>query len=103
MPFVGNPRNDIPKGLPFELNSYIELVELTGRCIKEDKAGYIDNNQPNILTRLGISTENWLTLTKNFTRSVHGAVGHIENLTQYCQHQQLKKRANLSICQKLLA
>ena len=53
-PFVGNPRNNIPKGLPFNLTDYIELVELTGRCIREDKRGYIENNLPDILQRLGI-------------------------------------------------
>ena len=31
----------MPKGLPFELKSYLELVELTGRCIREDKRGYM--------------------------------------------------------------
>ncbi|TMN93624.1 transposase, partial [Pseudoalteromonas sp. S558] len=39
--FAGMPRQIMPKGLPFELKSYLELVELTGRCIREDKRGYI--------------------------------------------------------------
>ncbi|KJZ21365.1 transposase, partial [Pseudoalteromonas fuliginea] len=29
--FAGKPRQTMPKGLPFELKSYLELVELTGR------------------------------------------------------------------------
>ncbi|MBH0059503.1 transposase, partial [Pseudoalteromonas sp. SWXJZ94C] len=33
--FAGMPRQIMPKGLPFELKSYLELVELTGRCIRE--------------------------------------------------------------------
>ena len=41
--FAGMPRQIMPKGLPFELKSYLELVELTGRIIKEDKRGHIDN------------------------------------------------------------
>ncbi|WP_057831065.1 transposase [Colwellia sp. TT2012] len=102
-PFVGNPRQNSPKGLMFELKEYIELVELTGRCIREDKRGYIDNNRPNILTRLNISTENWLTLTTQFRKVFHGAVGHPEALTEFCQHQHLKKRAAVSVCQKLFA
>jgi len=78
-------------------------VELTGRCIREDKTGYIDNKQAPILSRLNISPENWLTLTQQFRRCFHGAVGHTEHLTEYCQHIELKKRPTLSVCQKLFA
>ncbi|KTD98143.1 transposase, partial [Pseudoalteromonas sp. H71] len=41
--FAGIPRQIMPKGLPFELKSYLELVELTGRCIREGKRGYIES------------------------------------------------------------
>ena len=41
LPFIGNPRKDMAKGLPFEVD-YLELIELTGRCIREDKVGCID-------------------------------------------------------------
>jgi REP element-mobilizing transposase RayT len=102
-PFVGNPRQNLPRGLTFELKDYIELVDLTGRCIREDKCGYIDNNLPSILTRLNISTESWLVLTTQFRKVFHGAVGNPEALTAFCQHQHLKKRAAISVCQKLFA
>ncbi|VAW58314.1 Mobile element protein [hydrothermal vent metagenome] len=36
-PFVGNPREGMPDGLPFELEEYVELVDLTGRQIREGK------------------------------------------------------------------
>lgn len=103
LPFVGNPRKEIPIGLPFELSDYIQLVELTGRCIRENKRGFIESSLPAILTRLNISAENWLTLTTQFSKCFHGAVGHTQALTEFCQHQQLKKRASVSLCQKLLA
>ncbi|VAW72501.1 Transposase and inactivated derivatives [hydrothermal vent metagenome] len=38
-PFVGNPRIDMPDGLPFELSEYIELVDLTGKQLREGKHG----------------------------------------------------------------
>jgi hypothetical protein len=47
------------KSLPFELTDDLKLIELTGRCIIEDKRGYIEENQPVILNRLNISAENW--------------------------------------------
>ena len=103
LPFVGNPRQAMPKGLPFELEDYLELIELTGRCLREDKAGYIEANQPVLLTRLNITPENWLTLSKDFRKLFHGAVGHRAVLTEYCEHKGLKRRTNVSCCDKLLA
>jgi hypothetical protein len=44
MRFVGNPRQDIPKGMAYSLIDYRELVDCTGRCIREDKACYIEQH-----------------------------------------------------------
>lgn len=41
-PFVGNPREPMPEGLPFRLMDYLELVDWTGRQCREDKRGNID-------------------------------------------------------------
>tara|TARA_R110000803_G_scaffold210647_1_gene283026 strand:- start:1935 stop:2909 length:975 start_codon:yes stop_codon:yes gene_type:complete len=101
--FVGNAHKDKTKGLIFNLNDYIELIEVTGRCIRADKCGYIEDVQPDILTRLNISAENWLILTTQFTKSFHGAVGHADVLNDFCQHQALSRRTTLSACNKLLA
>ncbi|XQW85311.1 transposase [Thalassotalea piscium] len=103
LPFVGSPRKDMPKGLPFELTDYLELIELTGRCIRVDKAGYITENQPALLHRLNISPENWLTLSKGFRKLFHGAVGKSEALTEYYENHHLKRRQNMTCCEKLLA
>ena len=101
LPFVGNPSKDMPKGLAYPLIDYLELVELTGRCIREDKAGYIKASHPPLLTRLHISPDNWLTLTKNFKGLFHGAVGHGEALTEYYQHQGFQRRQNITCCEVL--
>ncbi len=81
----------MPKGLPFELTDYLELIELTGRCIREDKAGYIEQNQPVLLARFNINPENWLTLSKDFRKLFHGGVGHSDVFTDYCEHKGLKR------------
>jgi len=93
----------MPQGLPFELKDYLELIEMTGRCFREDKAGYIKETQPALLNRLNISPDNWLTLTKDFRRLFNGAVGHSDVLTSYCEHKGLKRRTNVNCCDKLLA
>jgi hypothetical protein len=79
----------MPKGLPFELKDYLELIDLTGRCIRADKVGYIEAKQPILLTRLNISPDNWLTLSKGFRKLFHGAIGREAALTDYCQNQHL--------------
>ncbi|GEB72726.1 hypothetical protein PCARR_b0640 [Pseudoalteromonas carrageenovora IAM 12662] len=101
--FSGMPRKIMPKGLPFELRSYIELVELTGRCIREDKRVHIDNMNLPLLERVNISLENWLKLTTQFTRVFHGAVGRPASQEGYCENLNRKRRANISNCEKLLA
>jgi REP element-mobilizing transposase RayT len=102
LPFVGHSIMSMPQGLPFELQDYLQLIDLTGRCILEDKAGYIEQEMPNILIRLNISPENWLTITKKFKDVFHGAIGHEDVLSDYCEHQHLKRRCNVTYCNKLL-
>ena len=62
MPFVGNPRQDMPKGIAYSLKDYCELVDTTGKIIRDDKRGYIEEKNP-ILERLGLDSEQWLILT----------------------------------------
>ena len=101
--FTGSPRKHMPKGLPFELKSYLELVELTGRCMRADKRGRINPVNSPILARLNIAPENWLTLTTQFTKVFHGAVGRPKKLDNYCANLEIKRRANYHQCEKLLA
>ncbi|WP_105167599.1 hypothetical protein [Pseudoalteromonas sp. T1lg23B] len=75
----------MPTGLPFELKSYLELVELTGKCTRTDKQGFIEQNLTPILERLNIKTDNWLKLTIQFEKALHGAVGKERALDLYCQ------------------
>jgi len=86
MPFVGNPRKDMPKGIPFSLKDYCELVDITGRVIRYDKAGHIDHQHQPILQRLGLSDEQWLTLTTEFEKHFCYAVGAEMMMNQFKVH-----------------
>ena len=99
--FAGMSRQIMPKGLPFELKSYLELVELTGRIMRDDKRGHIDNSCLPLLERLNISPENWLKLTTQFTRVFHGAVGRASSHESYCENLNRKRRTSMSNCEKL--
>lgn len=101
--FAGRPKKFMPKGIPCELKTYLELVDVTGRCIRSDKPGFITNTTPKLLNRLNITPENWLTLTTEFEKVFHGAVGRVSSLESYCDHQQIKRRPSYSNSKQLLA
>jgi REP element-mobilizing transposase RayT len=86
MPFVGNPRQDMPKGIAFSFKDYFELVDLTDRIIRNDKAGNIDHQHQPILQRLGLSDEQWLTLTTEFEKHFCYATGAEQMMNQFKHH-----------------
>ncbi|WP_249930156.1 hypothetical protein [Pseudoalteromonas aurantia] len=93
----------MPKGLPLELKSYLDLVELTGRCIRVDKRDAINPINSPILDRLNIAPENWQKLITQLTKVYHGAVGRSQKLDNYCASLEIKLRANYKQCKRLLA
>jgi REP element-mobilizing transposase RayT len=84
-PFAGNPRENMPEGLPFRLTDYLELVDWSGRIIREDKRGAIPDGLPPILERLNMDVSQWLYLTQNFESPFKGLIGSIQKLKQACQ------------------
>jgi len=103
MPFAGNPRNDMPGGLPFKLTDYLELVDLTGRVIRDDKRGHIERNIPPILQRLGIEPETWMDLTTKFEENFKDLVGSPTLLDDAIALLNRKRRPSLQNCQVLLS
>ncbi|MBV1872356.1 MAG: hypothetical protein KUG83_07390 [Gammaproteobacteria bacterium] len=45
---------------------YFEVVDWTGRSLREDKRGAIDEQLPPILQCLGIKPENWIDFVSRF-------------------------------------
>ncbi len=56
------------QGILYSLSDYLQLVDYTGRIIRKGKRGAIDNNLPPILSRLGISSSEWLQNSQYFER-----------------------------------
>ncbi|VAW70401.1 hypothetical protein MNBD_GAMMA10-3137 [hydrothermal vent metagenome] len=87
--------------LPFKLEEYIELVDLTGRQIREGKRGstflcsckrdisasmhVIDAAELPILQRLNIENDNWKALTQHFEKNTEGLVGTVFKLKIACE------------------
>ena len=100
-PFIGNPRKNMPEGLPFKLTDYIELVEWTGKQIRDDKRGFIDSKLPPILQRLNIENENWLYLTQHFESKLKGLVGSVFKVKQACEKLGYKRTICKTSCEAL--
>ncbi|SQH76452.1 conserved protein of unknown function [Shewanella benthica] len=101
LPFIGDERLNQPKGINFALKDYLELVDETGRIIRDDKRGAISSSASKILTRLNMSADNWLKITSEFGKLFHGPVGTLQELTSYCEHLE-KRRRHFSKCCKYL-
>ncbi|AGH43478.1 hypothetical protein [Paraglaciecola psychrophila] len=102
MRFVGNHRQDMPKGIAYSLIDYCELMDCTGRCIREDKSGYIEHHHSPILEHLGLDTEQWLTLTTEFEQHFSTAVGSEHMLQQFKHHTQHKRARGMAKARALL-
>jgi hypothetical protein len=94
MCFVGNHRQDMPKGIAYILIDYCELVDCTGRCIREDKAGYKEHHHNPILERLSQDTEQWLIFTTEFEQHFNTAVGSEHMLQQFKYHTLRRHSSN---------
>ncbi len=102
-PFSGNLRQEMPKGIIYNLTDYLELVDWTGRQIREDKVGSICEDARPILERLAISPEHWVYLCTNFESRFKGLVGSVHSLEKACQKFNRKRRPNLSASIEIFA
>lgn len=102
MPFVGNPREPMPKGLPFRLENYLQLVDWTGRIVREDKRGAIKDTLPRILERLDIEQEHWLFMATQFESRFNSMVGGWCNLKKAYRSLGYQRTPGLNSCKQLL-
>jgi REP element-mobilizing transposase RayT len=103
LPFVGNPRQDMPQGIAFSLQDYCELVDTTGRIIRADKAGAIDSAQNPILSRLGLSEVQWITLTTEFEQHFCYAAGAEQMMQAFKIHTHRKRIGGMKQAKRLLS
>jgi len=59
LPFENRLTNELQKGILFSFEEYLALVDWTGRIIRSDKRGHIDDTLPPILDRLQITAGQW--------------------------------------------
>ena len=82
MPFDATGR--MAAAIPFAFDDYLELVDATGRVIREDKKGYIPGETPRILERLNIDPQQFIATTARMLQQFSTAIGTPEHLTAHC-------------------
>ncbi|MCB1584447.1 MAG: hypothetical protein KDI92_15425 [Xanthomonadales bacterium] len=82
----GKAEND----LPFYLSSYIDLVDETGRCIRDDKCGYISAKTAKAIDQIGINPDSWIDELKGFKSIGFSAVGTAEQLKDFSEKTKRK-------------
>ncbi|WP_299975379.1 transposase [uncultured Pseudoteredinibacter sp.] len=89
-PFAGYPRKNQPRGLSFRLRDYLELVDWTGRQIRNGKRGTLHEDTPGILVRLDIEPMKFLTAATQFESRFKSLAGGVSALRQ--------KAKNFGLC-----
>jgi hypothetical protein len=103
LPFAGNPRNDMPKGLPFRVTDYLELVDWSGRILREDKKGAIPEEIPTMLHRLQMDSRHWCYLTRNFEHPFKHLVGAAHHVRSACETLGQHWVQGISQCERLFS
>jgi len=66
LPFAKDKMKNNDVYIPITKAAYFELVDWTGRCIRNDKRGAIPHNVAPILDRININEHEWLRQTQYF-------------------------------------
>lgn len=78
-------------GIPYRLKDYLQLVDWSGRVIREDKRGHIQHNTPEILTRLNLDSASWKILTTEFESRFQCWVGSEQIVRKVCEANDYKR------------
>ena len=89
--------------ISLNLADYLELVDWSGRIIREDKRGHIPDHLPNILQRLDVDARHWLYLTRNFEQPFKNLVGAAHHVRKACEDMGKCWVHGISQCEKLFS
>ncbi len=85
----GEPDKEHQK-IDFSLSDYLELIDTTGRVLKEGKKGSIPDKLLPILSRLNLTSSGWLSIAENLEQHFYHAIGHSVFMAEFCN--QFRKR-----------
>ena len=71
--------------LPFSLEDYLQLVDWSGRAVREDKRGSIPKHLPPILSRLGIRPDAYVRILRRSDYPLQRAMGRLAAMREAAQ------------------
>lgn len=71
LPFIDVIKPTEQQGLPYSFSDYLQLVDWSGRAVRDNKRGAIPSNLSLILARLNIPPDQWLISSQHFEKIVH--------------------------------
>lgn len=85
LPFVGSEHVNAPDGIAFTLPDYFELLDWTGRALRDDKRGAIPSHLQPMFQRLGLNENQWVETIQHFGRRYRVAAGAVDKLRALSQ------------------
>ena len=86
LPFVGAEHQAKQAGIQFDFADYLELIDWTGRSIRDDKKGFIPATQPKLLQQIGVNAEAWLDNSNDFMEHYTNVSGKWSRMCSFQQH-----------------
>ncbi len=87
--------------IPIAFDDYLELVDWTGRLVRSDKRGFISQDQPKILPRLGIDAETFILHAGKLLKEFGSAVGAPTALANLSAHRQTRFLLGMRVARQL--
>ena len=84
--FSDDSKERLENAIPYSTIDYMELVDWSGRAIVEGKTGFIPDHFPQILHRLKLNPEQYLTYVKKPKFGFANALGALDKLKAYAEH-----------------
>jgi REP element-mobilizing transposase RayT len=85
MEFDGSAHTDIHVALPFTQEDYFDLLDKTGRIIREGKRGFIPAQTPRVISQFGINPDKWIDHVKCFGSRYAACAGSADKLKVYAE------------------
>tara|TARA_R110002110_G_scaffold121431_2_gene297280 strand:+ start:112323 stop:113315 length:993 start_codon:yes stop_codon:yes gene_type:complete len=90
-PLKNTVENESYGTIDIPLCDYLDLVDYTGRAVRENKRGSIPPHLESILQRLQLNNSGWFSLIQNFSNSFSYAIGNEYCLRDFSQRQKRKR------------
>lgn len=85
MDFAGTRRDELPVAIPFNLQDYLDLVDWTGRAVRDGKRGAMDEGLPCLIETLGLAPQEWLPSVTELQARFELVIGAPERLRQLAE------------------